>query len=387
MDYGKIEEKYVAPTYGRRGLTFVKGKGVYLYDSADKKYIDCFSNVGVNILGHNVKEINDAVYEQSKKLMNLHCSFYNDKRALFAQRLIKFCPKNLKKVFFCNSGTESVEAAIKFARLATGKKEILSAKMGYHGKTFGSLSLTRTNPKYRKSFTPLLSKIKHFVFNDSESLKQEISENTAAVILEPVQGEGGIRPADKGFLREVRNICTENNVLLIIDEVQTGMGRTGKMFAIEHFDVDPDIMCLAKGLAGGVPIGATVISEKVSEKLFKGCHTNTFGGNPLVCAAGLAVLDYIEKNNILENAEKTGNYFIQRLKSIDSKWIREVRGMGLMIGVELKRRNVRYLKALQENGVIAFPSGSLVIRFLPPLIITKQQVDEVVGIFEKVIKK
>ena len=386
MDYKKIEEKYIAPTYGRRGITIVKGEGCYLYDTEGKKYIDCFSNVGVNILGHNSFELNQAIESQLKKLTNLHCSFYNDSRAIFAKKLIEKCPESLKKVFFCNSGTESVEAAIKFSRLATGRKEILAAKQGYHGKTFGSLSLTKTKPKYRKKFLPLLEDVKHFSFNDADSLREIISEKTAAVILEPIQGEGGIRLADNEFMKEVREICDEFNALLIVDEVQSGMGRTGKMFAIQHYKINPDMMCLAKGLAGGVPVGATIISEEISKKLFKGCHTNTFGGNPLVCAAGVATLDIIEENDLVLNAEEVGNYFMEELRNLDSSIIREVRGKGLMIGVELKRRAVRYLKALQDKGILAFPSGSIVIRFLPPLIMSKDQVDEVIEIISKVLK-
>lgn len=385
MDMKEIENKYVAPTYGRRDISIVRGEGAYLFDDTGKRYIDCFSNVGVNILGHNVKELNDAVLTQLKDLTNLHGSFYNDTRARFAEKLVSVCPDSLTKVFFCNSGTESVEAAMKFARLATGKTEIIAAKWGYHGKTFGSLSLTKTDPKYRKSFLPLLPDIKHFRFNDIDSLKDTITDNTAAIILEPIQGEAGIKPADKEFMLAVRSVCDGNNIIFIVDEVQAGMGRTGKMFSIEHFNVQPDIMCLAKGLAGGIPIGATIISEKVSEKLFKGCHTNTFGGNPMVCAAGLATLDYIYDNNLLDHASEVGTYFQKKISEIDNRLIKEVRGKGLMIGVQLKTKALKYIRALQENGVLAFPSGSLTIRFLPPLVITKEQVDVVVETLRKVL--
>jgi len=385
MDYKEMEDSYVAPTYGRRDLTIVRGDGCILYDDDGRQYIDCFSNVGVNILGHNVPEYNQAVIMQLSKLINLHGSFYNDKRAEFAKRLLSVCPKDLTKVLFCNSGSESVEAALKFSRLSTGRKEILSAKMGYHGKTFGSLSVTTTNPKYRESFVPLLDDVKHFSYNDAESLRSVISDKTAAVILEPIQGESGIRLGDMRFMQQVREICDEFGALMIVDEVQSGMGRTGKMFAIEWTGVSPDIMCLAKGLAGGIPAGATVINDKVTEKMFPGCHTNTFGGNPLVCAAGIAVLDYIETHNLLKHAEDAGEHFMKRLREMDSPKIREVRGVGLMIGVELKEKATGYIKALQDNGVLAFPSGNLVIRFLPPLTITQEQIDTVVEKFAKVL--
>ncbi|MFH0875520.1 MAG: aspartate aminotransferase family protein [archaeon] len=385
MNTQEIENKYMAPTYGRRDITIVKGDGAILFDDNGKEYIDCFSNVGVNILGHNVPELNDAVYSQMQKITNLHCSFYNDTRAEFSKALIEVCPDKLTKVFFCNSGTESIEAAIKFARLASGKKHFLSAKMGYHGKTMGALSLTTTNPKYRESFSPLLENVSHYSFNDINSVKESITDDTAAIFIEPIQGESGIRPADKTFMKELRALCDEKNIFLVADEVQSGMGRTGKMFAIEHYGINPDIMCLAKGIAGGVPMGATIATEAVASKMFSGCHTNTFGGNPLACAAGITTLNYIKNRKLLENASVVGEYFIEQLKSIDSNLIREVRGIGLMIGVEFKTRAVPYIKALQDEGVLVFPSGNLVIRFLPPLVFTKKQVDEVIVKFKKIL--
>lgn len=368
---------YIAPTYGNRGLNIVKGDSVYLYDDTGKKYIDCFSNMGVNILGYNNKEINAAVYKQMELLTNLHGSFDNPIRTEFAKKLVEISPENLTKVFFCNSGAEAVEAAIKFSRL-TGKKEIIAAKMGYHGKTMGALSLTRTLRKYNEPYEPLLEDVKHFSFNNIDSLREIISENTAAVVLEPVQGEGGVKIPDKDFFKQVRELCDEFNALLVIDECQSGMGRTGKFFAIEHFDTNADIICMAKGIAGGLPCAATLVTEDLANKMFKGCHTNTFGGNPLVCAAGIATLDYIKENNLLNNAEEVGSYFIEQLKNIKSPLIREVRGLGLMIAIELKTKMTKYVKALQEKDVLVIPTGANVIRLLPPLIITKNVVDDVV---------
>ncbi|MEM3374243.1 MAG: aspartate aminotransferase family protein [Candidatus Woesearchaeota archaeon] len=382
-ELANMHNTYVAPTYGNRGLFIEKGEGVYLYDNNGKKYLDCFSNMGVNVLGHNNKAVKEAIIEQLDLITNLHGSYMNSKRAIFSKKL---CEKaGLDKVFFCNSGAEAVEAAIKFARLFTGKKEILAAKMGYHGKTIGALSLTKTMPKYNEPFLPLLQHVNHFSYDDIESLKSIISEETAAIILEPIQGEGGIRLPSDTFFKEVRKICDEKNILLIVDEIQTGFGRTGKLFAIEHFGIKPDIMCLAKGISGGLPAGAVLINNKVSEKLYPGCHTNTFGGNPLISAAGIAVLDYIEKNNLLKNAEEVGNYFLDKLKNLNKSVIREVRGKGLMIAIELKTKNTEYTKKLQDNGLIVIPTLSNILRLLPPIIFSKENVDEAVSIIEKVI--
>ncbi len=381
MNTEEIHNKYIAPTYGNRGLNIVKGDGVYLYDDRGKKYIDCFSNIGVNILGYNHPEITKTVCNQMQKLSNLHGSFMNSERTLFAKKLVE--SSMLDKVFFCNSGTEAVEAAIKFVRLATGKTELIAARMGYHGKTMGSLSLTKTMKKYNEPYMPLLEGVKHFTYNDIESLKEVMSDKTAAVILEPIQGEGGIKIPDNDFFRQVRKLCDEHDALLVIDEIQTGMGRTGKLFAIEHYDVKPDIMCLAKGLGGGVPIGATLVTDRVSEKLFGGCHTNTFGGNPLACAAGLTTLDVIENDSLVENAEEVGNYFMPELRKLNSPLIREVRGKGLMIAVELKTKCTKYAKLLQENGVIVIPTLANILRFLPPITFTKENVAEVINVMKQ----
>ena len=384
-NYEEMHRNYVAPTYGSRGLTITKGQGVYLFDDQGKKYIDCMSNFGVNILGHNVEEINQRVNNQLSKLTNLHGSFVNDQRSLVAKKLVELSPKNLKKVFFCNSGTEAVEAAIKFSRLATGKTGIIAAKMGYHGKTMGALSLTKTLKKYNEPFSPLLNEVTHFSFNDIDSLKEVINENTAAVFLEPIQGESGIRLPDDDFFINVKKVCEEYGALLVIDEIQTGMGRTGKIFAIDHYNIEPDMICMAKGIASGLPMGATLISEEVSEKLFGGAHTNTFGGNPLVCAAALETFDYIKNNDLLQNASEIGNYFISELKKIDSRLIREVRGKGLMIAIELKAKCSRFVKLMQEKGLLTIPTGSTVIRLLPPIIFSKDNVDEVVKIIKGVL--
>lgn len=386
MNAQEIQDTYIAPTYGSRGLTITKGQGIYLYDDQGNKYIDCMSNFGVNILGHNVKKINEAVNKQMQNLTNLHGSFVNDQRSLFAQKLVEIAPGNLSKVFFCNSGAEAIEAAIKFAVLTTGKHEFISAKMGYHGKTTGALGLTNTLPKYKKPFNEVLINAKSFSYNDIESLKEAITDNTAAIFLEVIQGESGIRLGQKEFFKSVQKLCNEKNILLIIDEIQTGMGRTGKLFATEHFDIQPDMITLAKGICAGIPAGALLINDKVSDKLYNGCHTNTFGGNPLISASGIATLDYIEQNNLLQNATEVGQYFIDELKKIDSELIREIRGMGLMIAIELKTKCSKYAKMLQEKGLLVIPTGATVLRFLPPIIFSKENVDETTKIINSVLK-
>jgi LysW-gamma-L-lysine/LysW-L-ornithine aminotransferase len=348
MDYSRMQSDYIAPTYGMRGPVIIRGEGAYLYDDQGNRYLDLFSNYGVNILGHNNTAINDAISSQLAILTNLHGSFANDKRSMFGKRLCEI--SRMDKVFFCNSGAEAIEATIKFARLKTGRTEIISANMGYHGKTMGALSLTKTLKKYNDPFLPLLSDVKHFSFGDAGSLRQVISDRTSAVFLEPIQGESGVRLADEGFFKEVRQICDDAGALLVIDEIQTGMGRTGKLLAIDHYSIKADMICMAKGLAAGLPVGAVMMTDAVSEKLFSGSHTNTFGGNPLVSAAGIATLDYIKENGLLKKAEGLGDYFVQEIKNLKSPIIREVRGAGLMIGIELKVKCSDYTKSLQDKG-------------------------------------
>ncbi len=381
----EIERKFSVPCYGSRGLTIVRGEGCWLYDNESRKFLDCFSNVGVNLIGHNVPELNEAVMGQLSRLTNLHSSFHNDTRAKFMLKLLSIAPSCLSRAYLGSSGTESVEAALKFARAATGRKVFVAAKMGYHGKTFGSLSLTLTHPEYREAFFPLLENVRHFAYNNLESLREQMDAEVAAVVLEPIQGEGGIIVPSPEFLSGAKKICEEFGALLILDEVQTGMGRTGKWFCHQHFDVEPDIMCLSKGIGGGLPLSATLVSEAVAQKLFKGAHTSTFGGNPLVCAAGLATIEYIENHNLVSEAERKGEYFMDKIRAIESPIVREVRGKGLMIGIELKRKATPYIKALQDEGLLAFPSGSLVIRLLPPLTINDDEIDIAIGKLARVL--
>jgi LysW-gamma-L-lysine/LysW-L-ornithine aminotransferase len=371
-----IEDQAEVRLYAKRGITLVRGKGVYLWDNEGRQYIDAMSNYGVNILGHAHPAVNSAVKSQVDRLTNCHQSFYNDTRARFEQVLTDLLPKQLSKISFANSGTEANEAALKFARLATGRTRIVSAEHGYHGRTFGSLSVTGVE-KYREGVAPLLGECTQVPFDDLTALEGAV-EGAAAVILEPVQGESGIHAPSAGYLRSVRELCDRHDVLLILDEIQTGMGRTGRLFAFEHHDIVPDILTVSKGLANGLPMGVTVVTGSVAERIPAGSHGSTFAGNPLVCAAAAATLETIVATGLVEHVERVGKYFIDALRALDHRMVREVRGQGLMVAIELKTRITPYLKSLQEHGVLALPAGPRTIRFLPPLIIHDEELNEIV---------
>ena len=374
MNIKETEDAFTLDVYPKRDVVFVRGKGCKLYDEEGKEYIDCASNVGVSAIGHGNEFVAQAIYEQYLRLANCYGIFYNNVRARLAEKLAHIAPGHLKKVFFCNSGTEAVEAAIKFARTSKGKKEIICAMRAFHGKTMGSLAAT-WEQEYKKPFMPMLEGFVHIPFNNFERLKSAVNENTAAIMLEVIQGESGVRIGDKRFFEDVRGLCDERGILLIIDEVQTGFGRTGKMFACEYY-VEPDILCLAKPMAGGIPMGAVLCSDKV--KVPKKSHTSTFGGNPLACAASLATIDFIERENLVDRAKELGEYFLEKLKRIENPKINEVRGLGLMIGIELNEKAEPYARLLIERGVIALLADKFTMRFLPPLIISKEEVDIVV---------
>lgn len=384
MDIKETEDKYSTGVYSKRDLVIVRGKGAKVWDINNKEYVDCIGGVGTQNTGHCNEYVVNALKEQSQTLISCVEIFYNDKRAALMEKLVEISPKGLNHVFLCNSGTESIEGAIKFARGSTGKKEIISALRGFHGRTFGSLSAT-WKKKYQEPFEPLVPGFKSVRYNDFEDLKEKITDNTAAVILEIVQGEGGIYLGNKDYFLKVRELCDEKNTLLIIDEIQTGFGRTGKMFACEHFSLNPDIMCLAKSLAGGVPMGAVLLNEK-SIKIPKRSHGATFGGNPLACAAALANIKFIEENKLWEKSEELGKYFISKLKNIKSDRIREIRGLGLMVAIELKEKVGPYLKKLADEGVLANIATDTALRFLPPLIISKEEIDFVVEKVDKVLR-
>jgi acetylornithine/LysW-gamma-L-lysine aminotransferase len=382
MNIQQLEQTYELAVYPRRDIVLVRGSGAKLFDENDREYIDCAANVGVSNIGHGNPTVAGAVHDQYLTLGNCYSMFYNPVRAHLAERLASLAPGNLNKVFFCNSGAEANEAAIKFARTSTGRQEIIAAMRGFHGKTMGALAAT-WGPEYQKPFAPLLPGFKHVPYNNLAKLEAATGDNTAAVLLEVVQGEGGVRIGDKEYFQNVRQFCNAKNILLIIDEVQTGFGRTGTMFACEQF-VEPDMLCLAKSLAGGIPMGAVLCNDRIQVPLKS--HTSTFGGNPTACAAALATVDVIQKEGLVENSRTLGEYFLQELRRIKSNKIREIRGLGLMLGIELKEKAGPYVQKLMEKGVIVLLAGATVIRLLPPLVITREEIDEVVKTLKEILK-
>ncbi len=373
-----IEDSFLARVYQKFPLSVVRGKGAVLWDADGREYVDCMGGYGVSILGHCHPRIVKAIREQSEQLITCHGSLYNDKRAELLEELIEIAPRGLEKVFFSNSGSEAVECALKLAAKYTGKKQIISMVGGYHGKTLGALSAT-WNQKYRKPFSSLLlSNFKFVPFGSAEKVRDAVDKDTAAVIVEPILGETGIIVPSDDFLPNVRKICDENGALLIFDEVQTGFGRTGRMWASQHWNVVPDIMCLAKGIAGGIPMGATIAKKDVMNSLEVGEHSATFGGNALACAVACASINTILEEGLVERAESLGKYFKQTLSEIKSELriIREVRGLGLMIGVESRFDIYNVLMKALDRGVILLYSGKNIIRLLPPLVIEKQQLEK-----------
>src|SRR5512147_3224562 len=349
MNIVETENKHTSGVYAKQTLTIVRGQGASLFDVDGNEYLDCESGHGVANLGHAHPKVAEAIYKQASTLITLFESFPNDQRAALMEKICALVP-GLDRVFFCNSGTEAVEASFKFARISTGRKNIVAAMRAFHGRTYGSLSAT-FNKKYRDGFEPLVPGFCHVAYNNVEALDKAVNEETAAVILEVVQGEGGVYPATAEFIQAARQICDERGALLIVDEIQTGFGRTGKMFAVQHFGITPDLLTCAKSLAGGLPMGAVLIGQAV-KNLTPGVHGSTFGGNPLSCAAANAALDVIKEEDLPGQAAAKGAYLMEKLKGIESPLVREVRGLGLMVGIEMKQKVAPYIKALQEKKVI-----------------------------------
>lgn len=383
MNLKLLEDQFSVGVYQKRDLAIIRGQGARVWDEAGREYIDCVGGVGVANVGHCNPAVVKAIQEQAARLITCNELFYNDARARCLDRLNRITPEGIDRFFLCNSGTEAVEGAIKFARMATGRTRVVAAMRGYHGKTLGSLSAT-WDKKYRDPFTPLVPDFIHVPYNNAAEFEKAVDDLTAAVILEPVQGEGGVRPATAGFFRAVRKACDDRGALFIIDEIQTGFGRTGRMFACEHFGVLPDILTMAKGIAGGIPMGAIGIDRRVGE-LEKQSHTSTFGGNPLACAAAVAAMDFLRERDLPNQAAVNGGHFMERLRGISSPRIREVRGLGLMIGVELKEKAGPIAQAMLHEGVLVLLAGSTVLRFLPPLVITRDEIDAVVSALAKVL--
>ncbi|ADV68089.1 aspartate aminotransferase family protein [Deinococcus maricopensis] len=383
----ELENTLDSGVYNKHNVVMSRAEGATVWDTEGRAYIDCVAGYGVANVGHSNPDVVKAVQEQAAQLMVMPQTVPNDKRAQFLRDLVDVLPGDLNRVFLCNSGTEAMEAAKKFAITATGRSKFVSMKRGFSGRTLGALAFT-WEPKYREPFGAAVDNehVTFVTYGNIEELRAAITEETAAVIMEPVQGEGGVRPADPEFIRAAREFTREKGALLILDEIQTGFCRTGKMFASEHSGVVPDGMTLAKGMAGGVPIGAFAMSEDVANKMPKGGHGTTFGGNPLSMAAGIAAIGFMRRERLWEQAAEKGAYFMEKLRAIQSPKIREVRGLGLMIGVELKEKSAPYITALEhDEGVLTLQATPLVVRFLPPLTISKAQIDEVVAAFERVL--
>ena len=376
--------------YGRYNVTFDHGDGIHLYDVNQKEYIDFFSGIGVNSFGYNYPAYVEAMEKQLHRLMHIS-NYFNTVETIEAAECVKKATK-LDKVFFTNSGAESTEGALKLARKYYYQKhgkadsEIISLNHSFHGRTTGSVKLTG-NAHYQEAFGPLIEGVKYANINDLESVKALVNEKTAAIIVEPVQGEGGVYVCSKEFLTGLRILCDEKDIALILDEVQTGFGRCGTLFAHELFDIKADIMTIAKGVGGGVPMGAFLATEKVAGGFAPGDHGTTFGGGPLVCAAANAVLDTILDEDLLENSKKVGAYFKDKLNELKEKHdkIVDVRGHGLMIGVELSESGAGYVDKLREMGFLINCTAGNVLRFVPPLIITNEEIDKFVEALDKAL--
>ncbi|WNY27867.1 Acetylornithine aminotransferase [Methanimicrococcus stummii] len=389
MDPGSVyksvvetDDKYVMPTYGRKPLLFTGGEGSVLIDVFGKRYIDCVSGIAVNATGYSNQKLISAIQEQAAQLIHISNYYYNIPQANVAEKLVQVT--GLSKVFFCNSGAEANDGAMKLAKLHTKKNSFISTNNAFHGRTIGSLGAT-ANIKYRDPFVPLVKPATFVEYGDAAAIEKAANGgDIAGVILEPIQGEGGVHISNKEYLKEVREICDKKDLVLIFDEVQTGFGRTGKWFCKDHYDVQPDILTMAKAIGGGLPMGAFAARDGLEFE--RGEHGTTFGGSPLVCAASLAVMETIEEQNLLENAANMGDYFIEKLSQMKRNDVVNVRGVGLMIGIELDHECGYFMDAAAEMGVLLNVTAGNVIRLLPPLTIQKEEVDRVVEVIDSVAK-
>ena len=376
----------VMNTYSRFPIAFDHGKGCYVWDMDGKKYLDFVAGIAVNSLGHGHEALSKKIAEQAQKLIHVSNLYYTEPQISLAEAICAH--SGFDKVFFCNSGAESIEAALKIARkYATMKgkpgRDIITMEHSFHGRTYGAVTATG-QAKYQKGLDPLLPGVKHVPFNDLEALKAAVDENTCAILMEPIQGEGGIHPADKAYLEAVRALCDEKDIVLLFDEIQCGVGRTGELFAYQHYGVQPDGTTFAKGLAGGVPIGAFMATDRLSQAFQPGDHASTFGGNPLATAAGTVVMHELFENGVLENVKKQGEYLQQKLLECKEKYdiIADVRGVGLMQGIELTIPASDVIADSIAHGLLLVGAGTNVIRFVPPLIITKEEMDEAISILD-----
>lgn len=378
----------VMNTYGRFPLVLEKGEGVYVYDTEGKKYLDFVAGIAVNALGHGYQGLCDAIAEQAKKMLHVSNLYWTEPQIVLAEKLVgNSC---FDKAFFCNSGAEAVEGSLKLARKyaaknGSGKTDIITMEGSFHGRTYGAVTATGQE-KYRNGLAPLLPGIQYAPYNDFDGLLSMVTEKTGAILLEPLQGEGGIHQAEVAFLQKIRALCDEKDIMLIYDEVQCGVGRTGKLFAYQHYGVEPDALTLAKGMAGGVPIGVLLAKDKFAQAFAPGDHASTFGGNPLATAAANVVFDELQ-NGLLENVKKTGAYLTGKLRELQGRFpmIKDVRGVGLIQGIELDRPVAGIVTDAMSKGLLLVNAGTHVIRFVPPLIVTEAQIDEAIGILETVL--
>jgi acetylornithine/N-succinyldiaminopimelate aminotransferase len=369
----KRESEAIFQTYGRQDVLIVRGSGSRVWDSDGKEYLDFVAGIAVNNVGHCHPTVTNAIKGQAERLIHTSNLYYTENQVLLAEKLKALT--GMKRAYFCNSGAESVEAALKLTRRATGKSKIVAAERAFHGRTLGALGTTYKSI-YREPFRPL-NEATFIPYNDIESLKAAVTAETGAVILEPIQGEAGVYVADAEFLRAARQICDDRGVLLIFDEVQTGFGRTGKWFGKDHFSVMPDIMTLAKAMAGGLPIGAMLATGAVSDAFSKGDHGSTFAGGPLICAAALATIQVIEEEKLVERSAEMGAYLKEQLKKLSP---RDIRGLGLMVGIDLDCDCKSLVEQSLKKGVIINNTGEHTIRFIPPLVVGKDEIDTVVNV-------
>ena len=376
QDLIKIEDDYFINTFTRQPIVLDHGEGVKVWDIDGNEYLDMFAGIAVNCLGHNHPKLVKAIQDQAEKLIHISSIYYNEPALIYAKRLIEMT--SFDRIFYANSGAEANEGAIKLAVKYTGKSEIISTVDSFHGRTIMTLAATG-HEEYHEPFKAVMPKgFINVEYNNIDAIKEAITENTAAIIIEPVQGEGGVNVPDKEYFQEIEKICKEKGIVLIVDEVQTGFGRCGTLFAHELYGIKPDIMTMAKGIGGGVPMGGILATEEVASAFVPGDHGTTFGGGPLVCAAANAVLDAFEEENVLDNVNEVGQYFIDELKKLDKDVIADVRGVGLMVGLELTKPGAEYVDKLREAGFLINCTSGNVLRFVPPLTITKEEIDEFV---------
>lgn len=379
----ELEGRHGSGVYAQRAVALVRGAGSRVWDAEGREYLDLASGHGVANIGHAHPRITSALERQASTLVTCPGTYANDRRAELLVRLTRLLPGGLERIFLCNSGTEAVEAALKFARISTGRPGVVAAMRGFHGRTFGALSAT-WDRKYRAPFEPLVPGFGHVPFGKLDAVGAVLDEETACVLVEVVQGEGGVHPGTGEYLLGLRDLCESRGALLIVDEVQTGFGRTGAMFACDHHGLAPDLLCLGKALGGGLPMGAVAMGPRVAE-LAPGVHGSTFGGNPLACAAALASLDVLEEEQLAARAREHGQAFLARLRALESPAVREIRGLGLMIGIELKTRVTPYLEDLLERGILALPAGATVLRLLPPLNTPLPDLERALGVLTELL--